>query len=86
MIVTEKGYIGIGPPICARADAVCIMPGSTVPLVLRRAKDAENSRYQLVGDAYLHGFMYGEALERVQDTSQFKPRSEFGGWKTFSIV
>ena len=69
-IVTEKGYMGIGPAECAAGDTACLLPGSTVPFVLRQRDD---SKYLLVGDAYIHGVMYGEALGPE-------------GWIVFSIV
>ena len=55
---TEKGYIGLGPPHCRPGDIVCILFGGEVPFVLRPVE----GRYQLVGDAYVHGIMEGEAL------------------------
>ena len=69
-IVTEKGYIGIGQAECVTGDTACLFPGSTVPLILR---EREGSKYLLVGDAYIHGVMYGEAV-----------RPE--GWRIFNIV
>ena len=55
---TERGYIGLGPPHCRPGDLVCILFGGEVPFVLRPV----GGRYQLVGDAYVHGIMEGEAL------------------------
>lgn len=59
---TEQGYIGLGTQCLRQNDTVWIVPGCRVPLVLRRV--AGSARYRLVGGAYVHGFMNGEALER----------------------
>ena len=55
---TEGGFIGLGPPHCNPGDRVCILFGGEVPFVLRPVGGC----YQLVGDAYVHGIMEGEAL------------------------
>lgn len=51
----------MGAPGLARGDSVCIVAGCRVPIVLRRR--GGGSRYGLVGGAYVHGFMDGEAVE-----------------------
>ncbi|KAM0264305.1 hypothetical protein ACHAQJ_000795 [Trichoderma viride] len=66
LFCTEKGYLGIGTECVEAGDSVWIIPGSRVPLILRptQAKQNEKVGYhcRLVGGAYLHGFMQGEAL------------------------
>lgn len=59
---TERGYIGLGTQCLRKDDTVWIVPGCRVPLILRRV--AASSRYRLVGGAYVHGYMGGEALQR----------------------
>jgi hypothetical protein len=63
LFVTQKGYVGLGPEsINPATDEIWLLMGAKVPFVLRR--DAEGgSRYRLVGEVYLHGFMHGEALD-----------------------
>ena len=58
---TRKGCFGVGAPGLAEGDAVCIVAGCRVPIVLRRR--GGGSRYGLVGGAYVHGFMDGEVVE-----------------------
>lgn len=58
---TRKGYFGMGALGLARGDSVCIVAGCRVPIVLRR-RCGEN-RYGLIGGAYVHGFMDGEAVK-----------------------
>ncbi|MCJ1360241.1 MAG: hypothetical protein MMC33_010244 [Icmadophila ericetorum] len=55
---TEKGYIGVVPRMAQKGDFVGLFKGGAVPLLLR----TEGSNWQLVGDAYIHGIMNGEAF------------------------
>lgn len=59
---TSQGYLGLGSQSLKEGDSVCIVPGSRVPLILRRTEHADE-KHRLVGGAYVHGFMQGEALE-----------------------
>ncbi|KAH8595305.1 hypothetical protein B0O99DRAFT_622573 [Bisporella sp. PMI_857] len=58
--ITQQGYIGRGPPSLQPGDQVCILFGGRVPFILRKDKEAEE--FQLVGEAYVHGIMKGEAM------------------------
>ncbi|KAI1362276.1 heterokaryon incompatibility protein 6 [Xylaria arbuscula] len=57
---TRTGYIGLAPPCAQAGDLVVVVLGATVPYVLRKVQNG----YILVGDAFIHGLMYGEALQR----------------------
>jgi hypothetical protein len=46
----------------------CVLFGATVPFILRKADATEH--YQLVGEAYLHGLMRGEAVTIYQKDEQ----------------
>ena len=58
--VTKMGYVGLVPGDAQVGDEVCIFTGGAVPFVLR--KDSSGETYTLVGEGYIHGLMYGEAL------------------------
>jgi hypothetical protein len=65
--VTRKGYMGIGPPNTRPGDQVWVFCGGQVPFVLRKVKQENptsnaTSGRTLVGDAYVHGIMDGEAV------------------------
>lgn len=60
--VTRSGYMGLGPNSMQRGDKVFVFPGGDVPFVLRAS---ETGRYRLVGEAYVHGMMNGEALNNT---------------------
>ena len=59
MFRTIGGYIGLGPRSTAVGDSVTILKGARVPLVLRPSND----RWRLLGEAYVHGIMFGEAFD-----------------------
>ncbi|KKP04293.1 hypothetical protein THAR02_03570 [Trichoderma harzianum] len=65
---TAEGLIGVGSQSMKAGDSVWIVPGSRVPLLLRPSpshkEPSHEGRWRLVGGAYVHGFMQGEASER----------------------
>ena len=70
VFITSQGYLGLGPALTEVGDGVVIFGGSQTPFVLRKiglARLAENCG--ILGDCYLHGFMYGELLTEVHQTA-----------------
>ena len=76
--ITRDGCMGIGPGSTQVGDKVVILSGASVPAILRRMEDdrygldmtdEENpvirgiGLWSLVGEAYVHGIMGGEAVE-----------------------
>lgn len=61
---TEKRYAGLIPGKAQKGDKICLFRGGRVPFVLRESSVA--GRYRLVGECYIHGIMYGEALEWLE--------------------
>ncbi|EHA25226.1 hypothetical protein ASPNIDRAFT_42414 [Aspergillus niger ATCC 1015] len=60
LIRTDSNYLGLATTSIKEGDSIWIVAGSRVPLVLREAD--ERGVYRVVGGAYVHGFMQGEAL------------------------
>jgi len=60
--LTRNQYFGIGSQSVRVKDSIWIIAGSRVPLILRES-ETEIGSFQIVGGAYVHGFMSGEALE-----------------------
>ncbi|KAK4102361.1 hypothetical protein N658DRAFT_558509 [Parathielavia hyrcaniae] len=66
---TAKGYLGIGSECIEVGDSVWIVPGSRVSSLLRgvqhlrheQGQSSIDNRHRLVGGAYVHGVMEGEA-------------------------
>jgi hypothetical protein len=59
LLITSNGGIGLGPDNAITKDQIVILLGGRGAFVLRPLKSGQ---YHLVGECYLHGFMYGEAL------------------------
>ncbi|KAE8381821.1 heterokaryon incompatibility protein-domain-containing protein [Aspergillus bertholletiae] len=66
--ITMNGYIGTGSPLVEPGDRVCIIPTVQTPLIIRRIPDRSGVFYA-IGSCYVHGMMYGEVLERLQQTT-----------------
>lgn len=60
-MMTTTGKIGLVVEACTPGDAVVVLHGSRVPLILRKCEGSE--RFQLVGDCYVDGIMFGEAVD-----------------------
>jgi hypothetical protein len=59
LLITGKGYVGLAPITAQKGDIIAILFGCSMPVILRRYGD---KGYKLVGEAYVHGIMEGEAL------------------------
>ena len=62
-MITSKGYVGWAHPRAEKGDKVCILKGCSVPILLRSRPEG---CYVVVGDAYVHGIMNGEAMAEAR--------------------
>jgi hypothetical protein len=60
--VTKTGYWGLGPATMQEGDVCAVLLGADVPFLLRPV--AEERSFQLVGQLYVFGAMYGEIIQR----------------------
>lgn len=60
---TRDGHMGLCPRAARVGDLIVILYGGSVPYVLRRHSD---NCYTFVGECYVHGMMFGEALEKKE--------------------
>lgn len=60
LFLTSRKYLGVGSESLVEHDSIWIVPGSRVPLILR---EVNPGTFRIVGGAYVHGFMKGQALE-----------------------
>jgi hypothetical protein len=56
---SKRRYLGWVPTPTKPGDLICIFLGSEIPFVLR---EEGSGYYKLIGECYIHGIMYGEAL------------------------
>lgn len=60
-LVTEDKQMALGPTIARPGDVLCIFFGHHMPYLLRPTKH----RYRFLGPCYVHGYMHGESIERL---------------------
>ncbi|KAI1194506.1 heterokaryon incompatibility protein-domain-containing protein [Nemania serpens] len=60
LCTTTDCLVGLAPPDSVPGDRLALLQGGRVPVVLRRDVDGY---YRLVGEAYVHGAMYGEMMD-----------------------
>ncbi|KAI1311478.1 heterokaryon incompatibility protein-domain-containing protein [Xylaria venustula] len=65
LFLTEDGYFGLGPEIIKQGDLVCVLSGLVMPIILRPM----DRGYRVIGEAYIHGIMFGEAFTIPSSTS-----------------
>ncbi|KAI0418794.1 heterokaryon incompatibility protein-domain-containing protein [Xylaria grammica] len=80
LFLTETGYVGLGPCHMEVNDSIVVIPGGTVPHVLRPHARSEflghhydgrdASSWSYVGEAYCDGIMDGQLVAGQQDTGQ----------------
>ena len=68
LVLTRKGYLGLGPTNAQKGDLVCILYGCSVPVIIRKYGQG----YRFVGESYIHGLMDGAAVDQpsLRDTME----------------
>lgn len=68
---TVQGRFGFTLRGVRAGDQVVVLDGSPTPHVIRRVEERDGGeRYRFVGDAYVHGLMYGEARDVDGESSE----------------
>ncbi|KAG8162960.1 hypothetical protein KVR01_007438 [Diaporthe batatas] len=57
LFIADTGHVGCGESELCVGDVIAVVAGSSVPFLLRPISDG---RYVLIGEAYVHGIMFGE--------------------------
>ncbi|KAI0203751.1 heterokaryon incompatibility protein-domain-containing protein [Astrocystis sublimbata] len=60
---SESGLLGMMAPGARQGDDIWLIQGCRLPLTLRQKPDSAD--YELVGDCYIHGVMYGERFREL---------------------
>lgn len=66
-------YMGVALSTIEGGDCVCVLAGGDTPYILRpRSKISDQNvtdveEWEFIHDCYIHGVMYGEALQRLED-------------------
>lgn len=56
--ISGNSYFGLAPPEAQIGDQVAVLFGANTPFILRQ----KGSKFQMVGESYVHGLMDGEAV------------------------
>ncbi|MCJ1403966.1 hypothetical protein MMC11_007189 [Xylographa trunciseda] len=65
---TARGTTGLGPRSMRPGDSICIFSGGLVPFILRK----DGARHRLIGEAYVHGIMDGQAIWKNTTFEEFR--------------
>lgn len=57
-----SGHIGLAPPRTQPMDRIVVLFGCSSPLLLQEVPGSQKS-FRIRGEAYMHGFMLGEAIQ-----------------------
>jgi len=75
LFLTRHGRLGVGSKSLEKGDCIWLVGGSTAPLILRHAsahtEPTGHARLNLVGHAYVHGIMQGEAVDPSRKLETF---------------
>ncbi|KAI4137257.1 MAG: hypothetical protein LQ341_005222, partial [Variospora aurantia] len=61
-IVTADSHVGLAPKTARQGDIVAVLLGCQSPIILRPSEDDDEEEYLVIGEAYVHGLMTGEAF------------------------
>ena len=85
LVLSDKGYIGLAPSATLPGDRICVLHGFHAPLILRPVKaGGGDGEFRLVGDAYVHSIMDGEAIKDTLLTNHW-PSSSLGTKRNFAL-
>ncbi|KAK6823316.1 hypothetical protein RU639_006047 [Aspergillus parasiticus] len=75
---SQDSLFGLCPPGTKRGDFICILYGCSVPLVLREvSRKSRQHCFKVIGEAYVHGKMDGEALVDCKSGKTAGPEGVF---------
>jgi hypothetical protein len=66
--LSVQGYVGLAPAHVEKGDLIVIFFGGKFPYIIRRNNDG---RFAFIGEAYVHGIMYGEFMETKVQSDEF---------------
>jgi hypothetical protein len=69
--VAGRGYLAMVPPGTEEGDSLVILYGLHTPFVLREVPGEGPKRFVMVGEAYVHGVMDGEAMMEERNPETF---------------
>lgn len=77
---TNTGHLALVPQTCRLGDEICVFSGGATPFALRKQDGSEH--HELLGQAYVHGAMHGEALLEIEGLEEQNPGVDSKQWLT----
>ncbi|EPE33782.1 hypothetical protein GLAREA_06795 [Glarea lozoyensis ATCC 20868] len=65
LFISDEGWLGLAPMNSVPGDRIALLEGGRVPFILRPT--GNENQFEMVGDAYVHGIMDGEAWDEGKD-------------------
>jgi hypothetical protein len=62
-MISDTGLLCLGAGPADGGDLICVLLGCSTPLILRECK----GYYTYIGDAFVDGYMYGKAIDELND-------------------
>ncbi|KAI0195511.1 heterokaryon incompatibility protein-domain-containing protein [Astrocystis sublimbata] len=69
LLLTQNGHVGLGPRLMQDGDILCLLSNCAMPMILRPLND-DDEAFEVVGEAYIYGIMFGEASVGYQDVDE----------------
>jgi hypothetical protein len=66
--LAEEGYVGLTPDYAQKENVIVILFGAKFPYIIRKHSA---DTYTLIGEAYVHGIMYGEYMDEKRQEVVF---------------
>jgi hypothetical protein len=80
LFVTQRGYLGLGPPDAQIGDSVCILKGCSVPVILRKEEkplnyeiagiagliEMKSQYFRFIAESFVLGIMDGEVIDEFE--------------------
>lgn len=70
LFMTQKGQLGLGPPVSREGDSVCVFLGAQVPFITRGRAGPNRGLFRsfyLCGECYVDEIMQGEVIQLVKE-------------------
>ena len=72
LFLLDNGELGLGTGAVQPGDSLCIVAdGGRTPVLLRKQADRSPCHWRWIGEAYVDGIMYGEAVDMMDERGQF---------------
>ena len=81
--ITKQGLVGLAPGMVKAGDALVVIAGLPVPMILRQASKPEEGKLEewfLTGDCYYHNIMHGELFQVLN------AEAVESSWRLFALV